>query len=444
MMVLVRGWATIGYVMGAVLSLAACIDEELVDGTFTQAEWARVKTFSPLPSPPPSPTNHFADDDRAAAFGQRMFFEKRFSGPISVVGPGVPGEPGETGKYSCASCHDTGRWYIDTRSQPNSVSYGAGQITKRNSPSMVNIAYYTWGGWGGAQDQFWKQGANAPESKDLLGDRLGVAHVIFDHYAADYNTTFGAATGTLDPSLGPSGPQPSRVPAHGRPKAKPTDPDGAWEGMTDADRLHVNTIMANLGKAFEAYERRLVSGESPFDAYVAGDTSAISASAKRGLKLFIGKAGCESCHQGPTFTDQKFHNTAIAQPGNDLGQFEDVSRLFNEFNGAGRFSDDPVAGAEKLAGIVQDESMKGRFRTKSLRQIAETGPYFHDGSVASLDEVIRHYNKGGASVGYPGTKDELLVPLNLTEGELADIVAFLQSLTGQPVPQELARDTSAQ
>ncbi|HWO24991.1 MAG TPA: cytochrome c peroxidase [Kofleriaceae bacterium] len=430
--------------MAAVLSLPACImDEELVDGTFTQAEWTRVQTFSPLSSPPPSPTNRFADDDRAAAFGQRMFFEKRFSGPISVVGPGVPGAPGETGKYSCASCHDTGRWFIDTRSQPNSVSYGAGQITKRNSPSMVNIAYYTWGGWGGAQDQFWKQGANAPESKDLLGDRLGVAHVIFDYYASDYNTTFGAVTGTLDPSLGAAGPDPSRFPAHGKPKAKPTDPDGAWEGMTDADRLHVSTIMANLGKAFEAYERRLVSGESPFDAFVAGDFSAISASAKRGVKLFIGKAGCEACHQGQTFTDQKFHNTAVAQPGNDLGQFEDVSRLFNEFNGAGRFSDDPVAGAEKLAGIAQDESMRGRFRTKSLRQIAETGPYFHDGSVATLDEVIRHYNKGGASAGYPGTKDELLVPLNLTEGEIADLVAFLQSLTGQPVPQELALDTSA-
>jgi cytochrome c peroxidase len=442
MMVLVRGWATIGYVMGAVLSVSACVDESLVDDTFHRVEWIKVQTFSPLPSPPPSPTNRFADDPAAAELGQRMFFETRYSGPVSVEGPGVPGPLGMRGMYSCASCHDTGRWFIDTRSMPNSLSYGAGQRTKRNSPSMVNIAYYTWGGWAGAQDQFWKQGANAPESKDLLGDRLGVAHVIFDYYREDYNRVFGPVTGTLDPALSTDSSEASRFPPNGKPKA-PGELDGAWEKMDALDQQHVNTIMANLGKAFEAYERLLVSGESPFDAYVDGDFSALTMSAKRGLKLFIGKAGCDSCHQGPTFTDQKFHNTGIAQPGNDLGQFEDAPRLMNLFNGAGPFSDNPEEGAKKLEGMEQVESMKGLFRTKSLRQVAETGPYFHDGSVATLEDVIRHYNKGGASVGYPGTKDELLVPLNLTEDEIADLVAFLKSLTGKPVPQELTRDTSA-
>lgn len=447
-MVLVRGWATIGYVLGAMLSLTACVDEEMVDGVFTAAEWRRVQTFSPLPSPPASPTNRFADDAGAAAFGQRMFFEKRYSGPISVDGPGVPGKLGERGKYSCASCHDTGRWFIDTRSMPNAVSYGAGQLTKRNSPSMVNIAYYEWGGWAGAQDQFWKQGANAPESKDLLGDRLGVAHVIFDHYRDDYNAVFGSTSGELDLALGEDSPDASRFPPHGKPKAMATDPDGPWELMAAADRELVNTIMANLGKAFEAYERRLVSGEAPFDAYVAGDFSALTMSAKRGLKLFIGKAGCDSCHSKETFTDQKFHNTAVAQRSQpyDLGRYEDVLRLDSPFNGVGPYSDDVAAGRERLGNVLGEtptSEMQGQFRTKSLRQIAETGPYFHDGSISTLEGVVRHYNKGGATEGFPGVKDELLVPLNLTEDEITDIVAFLQSLTGKPVPEELTRDTSA-
>jgi cytochrome c peroxidase len=425
------------------LSLSACVDEELTDG-IPAAEWRRVQTFSPLPSPPPSLTNRFADDDRAAAFGQRMFFEKRYSGPIAVEGPGVPGPIGATGKYSCASCHDTGRWFIDTRSMPNSLSYGVGQITRRNSPSMVNIAYYEWGGWAGAQDQFWKQGANAPESKDLLGDRLGVAHVIFDYYRADYEAVFGA----LDPALSANAPDAARFPAHGKPKAMATDPDGAWEQMAESDRQIVNTIMANLGKSFEAYERRLVSSEAPFDAYVAGDFSALTMSAKRGLRLFIGKAGCDSCHSGETFSDQKFHNTAVMQKSQpyDLGRYEDVLRLDNPFNGIGAFSDNKDAGHEKLDGIVgvmPTDDMRGQFRTKSLRQVAETGPYFHDGSVSTLEDVVRHYNKGGATEGYPGTKDDLLVPLNLTEDEISDLVAFLQSLTGKPLPEELTRDTSA-
>jgi cytochrome c peroxidase len=212
--------------------------------------------------------------------------------------------------------------------------------------------------------------------------------------------------------------------------------------MQPADRLIVNTILANLGKAYEAYERRLVSRNSPLDQYVGGKRDALSSSAKRGLKLFIGKAGCDSCHHNETFTDQEFHNTAVFQTVADLGRYEDFVKLMNPFNGAGAYSDDPVAGADKLMGLVLNDTMRGQFRTKSLRHVAQTGPYFHDGSMATLDEVVRHYNKGGATEGYPGMKDELLVPLNLSEGEIQDIVAFLESLTGEPVPEALTNNTA--
>jgi cytochrome c peroxidase len=365
-----------------------------------------------------------------------LFFEKRYSGTITLDDPSSEGRVGDLGKFSCASCHDSSRWFIDTRSVPNKCSVGAAQLTRRNSPSMVNIAYYEWGGWAGAQDQFWKQGANSPETKDLNGDRLRIAHMLYDHYRAEYNEIFDL--GPDDPGLDALA-EGTRFPASG----KTGDP--AWETMSPDDQEIINQILANVGKAFEAFERRLVSRDAPFDQYVAGDFTAISESAKRGLRLFIGKAGCDTCHKDQTFTDQKFHNTAVRQTEPyDYGRYNDVLRLDNPFNGAGKFSDNKEIGMAKLAGVVQTEEMRGQFRTKSLRHIAETGPYFHDGSVDTLVEVVRHYNRGGATDSYPGTKDMLMVPLNLTEAEILDIVAFLKTLTGKPVPVELTIDTSKQ
>jgi len=348
------------------------------------------------------------------------------------------GNIGDVHQYACASCHDSKAWFVDTRSNPNNLSVGAANITKRNSPSMVNVAYYTWGGWGGAQDQFWKQGSNSPETKDLNGNRLAIAHVISTYYRADYNAVFGEAYGPLELELDNT----TRFP----PSGKPGDP--AWDGMSAGDKEIVNRIMSNIGKSLEAYERHLISSDAPFDRYAAGDFSALTTSAKRGLKLFLGKAGCDKCHSGSTFSDQDFHNTAVKQPVEpdkyDNGRFDDVPRLQNPFNGAGIYSDDVAAGQTKLQGIVQTETMRGQFRTKSLRHVAETGPYFHNGSVTTLEEVIRFYNDGGSTEGsYPGQKDTAMMPLNLTETEMLDIVAFLKSLTGQPVPDTYTIDTSA-
>jgi cytochrome c peroxidase len=113
------------------------------------------------------------------------------------------------------------------------------------------------------------------------------------------------------------------------------------------------------------------------------------------------------------------------------------------FNGAGIFSDDPVAGAAKIAGLAQAEEQKGQFRTKSLRHLTETAPYFHHGDMQTLEEVVRFYNAGGGDSGFAGVKDPLMVPLNLSDSEIADLVAFLESLTGAPVDEALTMDTSA-
>jgi len=435
----VRGMIVLGC-LGVAPWLAACAEDSSVDGMFSQAEWEKIARMALRDAPAPSPTNRYADNPAVAAFGQRLWFETRFSGPLVYDAPpeqGGLGAVGDVGKVSCAGCHTSTEWFYDTRSVPNDISFGAYR-SKRNSPSMVNAIYYKWGGWGGAQDQFWKQGANVSESKDLNGDRLRLAHVVYDHYRDDYNALFPIP---LDSSLADL----VRFPPSGHPKAMPSDPDGAWEAMTPEDQLAVNTISANVGKAFEAYERLLVSHNAPIDRYIDGDHGALSLAAKRGLQLFIGKAACDACHQDSTFTDNDFHNTGVVQASMpyDDGRYGDVGRLFNPFNGASMFSDAPDVGAEKLAGIVQTESMKGQFRTKSLRHVAKTAPYFHDGSMPTLEAVVRFYNEGGGTTGFPGVKDSLMVPLNLTDREILDLVAFLKALTGDPVPDTLTINTAA-
>lgn len=414
-------------------------------------DMTEINKLAPLKPPRPDKTNAYADDANAATFGQRLFFEKSYAAALTVGDDGTNGSPGavgDKGKLACASCHDPNAWFVDTRTNPNNVSLGVA-YTARNAPSLVNATYYKWFGWSGKQDSLWMQGAQGAESKDnFAGNRLFYAHMIYRKYKDDYNRLFPTP---LDSALDTTAPDAARFPASGKPKSKPEDPDGAWEMMDAADREIVNVIMANCGKALAAYERKLVSLDAPLDRYVAGDTSALSSKATRGLKLFAGKAGCTGCHSGPHLSDDSFHVTGVPQkvgpnvPEIDEGHFADVGGLLKSaFNGGGVYSDDRAAGMEKLGEAVTTEQEKGKFRTKSLRQIGVTGPYMHNGSMASLEEIVAFYNQGGASEGFSGTKDPLMVPLNLTASEQADLVEFLdKGLTGAPIPAELRTDTSA-
>lgn len=412
---------------------------------FSASEKELFHTLSPLPGVPDDPTNRFADDPDAAALGQKLFFETRYSGALSddndCTDCGSVGEPGDEQVMGCAQCHIPDS-FSDTRSRPNNTSLGVSWTT-RNAPSLVNVAYYEWYGFAGKQDSLWTQASLSPESGgNSKGDRLGYAHMLYEHYRDEYDMLFDDP---LPEALDPEAPDADRFPPHGKPKAADA-PDGPWETMTEEDQHAINVIMANQGKAVAAYERLLVSKDAPFDDFVAGDDDAISVAAKRGLKLFIGKAACVACHSGPTFSDQLFHNTGVPQigehvPAEDSGRYRDItSVLSHQFNTASEFSDDPDTG--KLDDLEPTEADMGAFRTKQLRNVSESGPYFHTGHVQTLREVIEFYNDGGADEGFVGRKDELMVPLNLTDGEMDDLVAFLESLTGQPIPAELTEDTS--
>jgi cytochrome c peroxidase len=418
--------------------------EDLYDGMFTSGEFIKVQALGPLPSLQPDTTNKYADDPVAAALGQRFFFEEGYSGAI-VVGDdgenGGLGAVGETGKVSCRSCH-LEEWFVDTRSRPNGTSLGIDWFF-RNSPSMVNVAYYEKQfGWSGFNDSLWAK--NLIPAEFVMGmDRSVVAHFLYQKYRDEYDALFDTP---LPAELDPDHPEAARFPATGTPLA----PEGPWKDMTSADRDAVNRVYANFGKAIEAYERLLISVGSPFDRYADGDTAAMTDAGKRGLKLFIGKAGCDACHSGPTLTDEKFHNTAVPQNGDhvlmgpdfDPGRFGGIDvYLGSDFNTHGPYNDDPSI--DRTVGVAPTESLLGAFRTKSLHNVARTGPYMHTGALTTLKEVIEFYNQGGATSGYAGVRDELVQPLNLTEAEMDDLVAFLESLTGDPVPAELLVDTSA-
>lgn len=153
---------------------------------------------------------------------------------------------------------------------------------------------------------------------------------------------------------------------------------------------------AQLGQAIAAFERSIVSDNSAFDQYTRGEKHAMSPAAIRGLNLFKGKANCIDCHNGPNFTDESFHNLGI----NDLDQ--------------GR------------AGIINEQTLLGAFKTPGLRNTLLTAPYMHDGSEATIEEVIVFYNNGG---GKSPNKDPLMKPLNLTSSEINDLIAFMGALT---------------
>lgn len=399
---------------------------------FSDDEWSALKQLTPLPEVPIDTTNQYADAVHARKLGQQFFFDAGFSGPLKVASD--LGEVGEIGKVACASCH-SGPSMDDRRSEPRTVSLGA-DFHSRNAPGIVNSSFYTWTNWGGRFSAQWELPMPVTESGVIMnGNRLQVAHRIFDVYRRDYERVFGA----LDPELGTNL---ERFPPAGKPKASATAADGAWEGMQAADQEIVNWVFVNYAKALGAYFRVLVSKNAPFDKFMAGKHKALSAEAQRGAKLFVGKAHCSGCHSGSQFSDQRFHNLGVPQtgervPASDDGRFKDVPPLLTSaFNAAGPFSDDPEEGLRRLEGLTNPmpESSKGSFRTAGLRGVAHTAPYMHSGQIGTLEEVVEFYNQGGGTP-VTGTKNPRLVPLGLTEDEKADIVAFLYALSGDPVPE---------
>ena len=374
---------------------------------FSDREWAVVERLSPLPNkPPPNPTNRFADNPDAAQLGQMFFFDTRFSKNSTI---------------SCATCHSPFHGFADVEA----TSLGNRRGT-RNAPTVLNAAYNEWQFWDGRADTLWAQALFALEGEDeQAGTRLQYAHLVHRHYQADYEVIFGPLPNLEDARRFP-------------PDGKTGDP--TFDNMSEADRIAINTVFANIGKAIEAYERLLISGNAPFDRYVAGDEKAITLEAKRGLKVFIGKGVCVLCHGTPHFRDNDFHNLGIPQDRlpEDIGRFQGIAGLLADpFNSASIYSDSRADAAQMLNLLEPRLEHQGEFKTPTLRNVALTAPYFHTGEFPTLASVIEFNNAGGSTNEFAGRQAVAIEPLHLTEQEKKYLVKFLETLTGEPPPAHL-------
>lgn len=410
----------------------ACTDSKIFDNE----QRALLEEYRLPEAPPPDPSNAVADNPRAAILGKQLFFDPRFSGPLGpdndAVSNGSLGVAGASGKISCASCHQPELGGSDHRSRPMATSLAAG-YTGRNASTVVNAAYADiarggWQFWDGRKDSLWSHVLEPLESPvEQNSSRLQVAHVVFDHYRSNYEALFGPL-----PDLANT----TRFPQTG----KPGDP--SHDGMAIADRTAIDRVFVNVGKAIEAYERRLVSTNftpSPFDRMLAGDDAAMTPAAIRGARLFVGKAACNECHRGSAFSDGKFHNIGCPQEGEhvaavDGGRHGGVAGVKADvFNRAGMFSDQ--RDDAHLRDLRARDLDIGAFKTPTLRNVAKTAPYMHDGVYGTLWDVVDHYNLGGATGAYAGTREVTIAPLLLDSREVDDVVEFLRSLSdGDPLP----------
>jgi len=232
--------------------------------------------------------------------------------------------------------------------------------------------------------------------------------------------------------------------------------------MDARQRDSVSRVFANMGKAIAAYEKSLQHAPSRLDRYVdavvARQPSAqgtLQPQELSGLRLFIGKAQCVTCHNGPLLTDQQFHNTGVpprdpARP--DHGRAEATAKVrSDEFNCLGPFSDAQPTQCEELRFMVRDDpALEGAFKTPGLRGVAQRAPYMHAGQIATLGQGVHHYIAAPhAAVGHselthrhaaePAGKHAERPPIELTDAEASDLVAFLGTLNAERPSVSVAR-----
>ncbi|OEH85062.1 cytochrome-c peroxidase [Desulfuribacillus stibiiarsenatis] len=289
--------------------------------------------FAPLGAMPIPEDNPMTDEK--IELGKMLYFDKRLSGDDTI---------------SCASCHEPAKGWSDNR---KTFLGFQGNVGVRNSPSIINSGHYSLQFWDGRMKTLEEQALGPIQDKgemNLSLDELLVKLNAVPEYVERFQKVFNS------------------------------------EITTDG-----------VAKAIAAFERTIVINDSEFDKWLAGDESALSAEAKEGMKLFVGKANCIQCHNGASLTDNNFHNVGIEN--DNLGR----------------------------ANFTKNPEDSGKYKTPALRGIGHTAPYMHNGTVATLEDVVEYFNKGGDN---HTNKSVLIKPLNLSDAEKANLVAFLKSLNG--------------
>jgi cytochrome c peroxidase len=354
---------------------------------FTAEERARIASHGPWPTAPGyDAANRVGSRPEAVAFGRRLFFDPALSA---------------TGQLSCAHCHDPKRAFQDGR--PVALGRGAGH---RNTPTLLDVRERRWFGWDGASDSLW-----LASLVPLLDPR-------------EMSTSPRALAAWLRADA-------RRVEAYRR--AFGADPPA------DDERLAVD-----LAKALAAYQATLRSPRTAFDrfrdALGVGNEKAAARyplAAQRGLRIFIGEGRCSVCHTGPAFTNDEFGDVGVpffvAGGGVDAGRHGGLGRLLaSGFNRLGPYNDAGAgdARAALTRHLMIEPRHYGEFRVPGLRQLARTAPYMHDGSLATLKDVVRHYSELDEERLH-ADGERILRRLNLSAREAADLEAFLRTLSGR-------------
>ena len=346
---------------------------------------AAILRHGPWPPPlTPDPSNRVSGNRHAVAFGETLFSEPRFSANAAI---------------SCATCHIADAGFTDGVPTAHGLEPGT-----RNTLALFNLRFQRWFGWDGSNDNLWAQSIRPILAADEMGlDAGGVKALVSTDagLGASYRTVFGN-----EPS------------------------------QDDAER-----VLVNVAKALAAYQETLVTGRIAFDrfrdAVAAGDRQAADgypADALRGLALFLGKGKCAFCHSGPAFTNGEFHDAGVPYfiaPGVvDKGRIEGIAKLkASPYTLDGEHSDDAEKrGAWKVRHVKRQHRNFGEFRVPSLRNLTATAPYMHNGSHATLEAVVRHYSEIDTERLH-ADGERILRPLDLSDGEVADLVAFLETLS---------------
>lgn len=364
-----------------------------------------------LPDLPPDTGNAVADNPLAAELGHQLFFDTRLSA---------------TGTIACATCH------LPEFNFTDQLPLGVGLATgDRNTMGLIGSAHSPWLFWDGRKDSLWSQALEPLENPlEHAFNRMQVAHLISQDktYRDVYETLFGSL-----PPLSDS----TRFPPAASPLGS-VEIQSAWHAMRADDQHAISHVFANIGKALAAYQRLLMPGPSRFDEYVAlvlqensvRQPTVMNRNEIAGLKLFLNKAQCVDCHNGPLLTNNSFHNTAVlSAPGvlPALGRAAGLRMAQDDpFNCLGEFSDADANQCQELVFARGGDDMLGAQRTASLRNLALTAPYMHAGQIATLRDVIEHYNKADiAVVGHNEAK-----PLRLRAIEKRQLEQFLSTLNG--------------
>ena len=364
--------------------------------------------------PPPSPSNRVADDPEAARLGEMLFFDERLSA---------------NGELSCATCHQPERFFTDGEKRGVGISR-----TGRNTPTVVGSGFQSWFYWDGRRDSLWSQALVPFEAADEMGgSRLDVIRTVAGDqtYRSRYEVVFGPFPNEI---------LTGELPRHAGPLGEPEMRD-AWHRLDRNTAQSINTVYANLGKAVAAYQRTLPLPVSRFDRYVeaalAGDDSAdglLTADERAGLELFLdaGRTHCLRCHNGPWLTNGGFHNIGtgvFSGPELDFGRVYGVrSVVMDEFNCLGSYSDADPGECSQLRFLNRNSHvpLEGAFKVPSLRNLAATAPYMHDGRFSDIASVLEFYRR-------PLDRDQAgsheLPILEISDEEARQLIAFLDTLS---------------